>query len=752
MNFKFDLLEIKINNFYFQAEKGLTIFQVCDKFGYIIPRFCYHEFLSIAGNCRMCLVEVSGSAKLVASCAMPLYNNIKIFTESNRVKLARESVLEYLLSNHPLDCPICDQGGECDLQDITISFGWDKGRFYELNKRAVEDKDFGPLIKTVMTRCIHCTRCIRFNNEAAFNFSLGLSGRGSSVEVGTYIKKLINSEISGNIIDLCPVGALTSKPYSFVNRAWELNFSNSIDILDSLGSNIRIDSYLNKIVRILPRFNSNLNEYWITDKIRFSYDFVYNQRLQTPWFRLNKNSNRFISLSWIDSVRLFFFELINTKYLNIIGGNFIDLFTFVSLKDFFTSIGCSNFFFSYNDYFLNVDFRFSYLLNLPLKNFEVLNLIFLLNVNLRFELPLLNYRIKRIAAKNFYFKFYTLGGLADYVGFKVYALGNSLKNLLNFLESKTSINKNFISFNYLPLFLFDKYIYNNSKALFLLNSASNENVNFLFLNYLSGYLSKKLNLLRDNWVGLSFLNSSIARINSFEVGFLPGINFNFNEIFNLSYIDCKVLFFFVNFDDKLNNFFNLLKYKNNFFIVYQGHHADELALSADLIFPTCTFFEKNTYYLNLTGNFQKTVKVLNTNMGFKLDWEILKILFYYKLINLTYNFSIFINFYKLFNFFNFFLIYKKFSVDNLNKVFSNSYYMLNLNYIGYDLENINFLIDIFVVWFNLFKFISYLALNSVFDYTILNYYQSDSVSKFSKTLNLCSKYFLNLRLFFDNNI
>lgn len=213
-----ELMQVKINGFYFQLPKGFTIFQACALFGYDIPRFCYHEQLSIAGNCRMCLVEISSSPKLVASCAMPLLNNIKIFVDNARVRVAREGVLEYLLSNHPLDCPVCDQGGECDLQDITIFFGWDKGRFYEYKKRAVENKNLGPLIKTVMTRCIHCTRCVRFFNEVCSTPVIGMTGRGVLSEISTYIDSYISSELSGNVIDLCPVGALTSKPYSFVNR------------------------------------------------------------------------------------------------------------------------------------------------------------------------------------------------------------------------------------------------------------------------------------------------------------------------------------------------------------------------------------------------------------------------------------------------------------------------------------------------------------------------------------------------------
>ena len=249
-----------VDELYTSVPKTYTVLQACSAAGVEVPRFCYHEKLSIAGNCRMCLVEVSNSKKLIASCAVPVSENLRIYTNNLRVKKARESVLEFLLANHPLDCPICDQGGECDLQDITVSFGSDRGRFYELEKRAVEDKYCGPLIKTVMTRCIHCTRCIRFIAEISGYPDLGTTGRGSRMEVGTYISKALTDELSANIIDLCPVGALTSKPYSFTSRPWELNNVESIDIFDTLCSNIRLSVYGNKVKRILPRINEQLNE------------------------------------------------------------------------------------------------------------------------------------------------------------------------------------------------------------------------------------------------------------------------------------------------------------------------------------------------------------------------------------------------------------------------------------------------------------------------------------------------------------
>jgi len=260
------MINIIIDGKELRAKPGLTILQACASIGITIPRFCYHERLSIAGNCRMCLVEIAKSPKPVASCALQIDNGMIIKTNSDLVKKAREGVMELLLANHPLDCPICDQGGECDLQDQTMVYGSDRGRFKE-DKRVVEDKNLGPFIKTIMTRCIHCTRCIRFASEIAGVPLLGLTGRGGSMEVGTYVEKTLDSELSGNVIDLCPVGALTSKPFAFTARNWELRSVNSIDVTDPMGSNIRIDHRGGKVFRIIPRLNEEINEEWITDKI-----------------------------------------------------------------------------------------------------------------------------------------------------------------------------------------------------------------------------------------------------------------------------------------------------------------------------------------------------------------------------------------------------------------------------------------------------------------------------------------------------
>ena len=288
------MLKVKVNDTDVEVEEGLTVLQACKQAGVEIPIFCYHEKLSIAGNCRMCLVEIEKSPKPVASCAMTITEGMNIKTNTSMIEKARKGVMEFLLVNHPLDCPVCDQGGECDLQDQSMFYGLDKSRYKE-NKRQVPETYMGPLIKTQMTRCIHCTRCIRFATEIAGVPELGAIGRGENMQITTYLEKSMESELSANVIDLCPVGALTSKPYVFEARPWDLKKTETIDVMDAVGSNIRVDTYGWEVKRILPRINEDINEEWISDKTRYACDGIQNQRLDTPYL---KSDNEFKKISW----------------------------------------------------------------------------------------------------------------------------------------------------------------------------------------------------------------------------------------------------------------------------------------------------------------------------------------------------------------------------------------------------------------------------------------------------------------------
>ena len=379
------------------VEQGSSVLQACEVVGIEIPRFCFHERLLIAGNCRMCLVEIEKSPKPQASCAIPVMPGMKIFTDTPLVKKAREGVLEFLLLNHPLDCPICDQGGECDLQDQAMVFGSDRSRFFE-RKRGVEDKNLGPLVKTIMTRCIHCTRCVRFATEVAGVEVLGTTSRGIDTEIGTYVEKMFDSELSGNIIDLCPVGALTSKPYAFTSRPWELRLTESVDVMDSVGSNIRVDTRGTEIMRIIPRLNEEINEEWISDKTRFSYDGLKRQRLTKPMVRDEKGN--LVAVEWLEA-----FDYIkknvneasmeSNEVAGIVGG-LVDVETIFTLKKFISQYDSSTVVSEFGGgKDLQQDFLTNHTFNSSIQGIEESDLILLVGTNPRKEAAIINARIRK---------------------------------------------------------------------------------------------------------------------------------------------------------------------------------------------------------------------------------------------------------------------------------------------------------------------------------------------------------------------
>src|SRR5688572_4301779 len=334
------MAKLTINGKAIEVPNGITVLQACQTTGVEIPHFCYHERLSIAGNCRMCLVEIEKMPKPVASCAQPVMDGMVVHTDNDKVRKARQGVMEFLLINHPLDCPICDQGGECDLQDQAMAYGYDRSR-YEENKRAVDDKFMGPLVKTIMTRCIHCTRCIRFATEVAGVEEIGATGRGEHMEITTYLERSLTSELSGNVVDLCPVGALTSKPYAFTARSWELRKTESIDAMDALGANIRGDARGNEVMRILPRLNEEINEEWLSDKSRYVYDGLKRQRLDTPYVRRN---GKLEPASWNEAFAAIAEQVksLSGDQMAAIAGDLADCESMALLKDLMASMGCRN--------------------------------------------------------------------------------------------------------------------------------------------------------------------------------------------------------------------------------------------------------------------------------------------------------------------------------------------------------------------------------------------------------------------------
>ena len=373
---------------------GITIIQACELADVEIPRFCYHERLAIAGNCRMCLVEVAGGPpKPVASCAVNIVEGMQIFTNTPMVKKAREGVMEFLLANHPLDCPICDQGGECDLQDQAYQYGKGKSNYHE-PKRAIKDKNMGPLIKTQMTRCIHCTRCVRFIEDVAGTCEIGAIGRGENMEITTYLEKNITSELSGNVIDLCPVGALTSKPYAFKSRSWELKKTYSIDVNDALGSNIRIDSRGFEIMRILPTLNEDINEEWLSDKARFCYDGLKYQRIDKCYIKKN---NKLVSLDYLDALNEIAKKINDLKPQEIgaLTGQLSSVEDIFSLKKLLEKKSITNFDCRLNDEKINPSDDSSYLFNSTISGIDEADFCLLIGVNPRKDAPVLNARLRK---------------------------------------------------------------------------------------------------------------------------------------------------------------------------------------------------------------------------------------------------------------------------------------------------------------------------------------------------------------------
>ena len=387
------MVKVKINGIENDVQEGLTILQACEEAGLEIPRFCYHDRLSIAGNCRMCLVDVEGAPKPIASCAMPINEGMSIHTNTQSVKKAREGVMEFLLINHPLDCPVCDQGGECDLQDQTVAFGPENSRFNE-NKRSVDEKHMGPLIKTYMTRCIHCTRCIRFADEVAGVNQLGALNRGEDMEITTYLEKTLDSELSANIVDLCPVGALTSKPYQFEARPWELKKTESIDVMDAVGSNIRVDTYGWKVKRILPVLNEDINEEWISDKTRYACDGLLTQRIDTP---LIKNNGKFKETDWNVSL-LKVKELLKSNKpdeIVFLLGDFIDLETAYLIKKLADSLNIKSIECRQDGCKIPFNHRSQYLFNSKINGLDETDCLLIIGSNVREEAAIINARIRK---------------------------------------------------------------------------------------------------------------------------------------------------------------------------------------------------------------------------------------------------------------------------------------------------------------------------------------------------------------------
>ena len=591
--------KIIINDKEIEFEQGMTVLQACELAGSEKPRFCYHERLSIAGNCRMCLVEMEKSPKPIASCAMPAADGMKIRTNTALVDKARKGVMEFLLANHPLDCPVCDQGGECDLQDQSLFYGVDNSRYSE-NKRQVPEKHMGPLIKTQMTRCIHCTRCIRFATEVAGIPELGAIGRGEDTEITTYLEKSMESELSANVIDLCPVGALTSKPYAFEARPWELKKTETIDVMDAVGSNIRVDTYGWEVKRVLPRVNEDINEEWISDKTRYACDGLLKQRLDTPFIRENGKLN---PTSWNNALELLTSKLKIFKPNEVAGitGDLVDLEMAYSFKSFFEKcIGSRNLECRQDKTYINPNERINYIFNSKINGIENSDLILLVGTNPRLEATILNARIRKSYIQN-KIKIYSIGDPGD--------LTYPYKNI----GSNTSIIKEIVSGKH---DISNKIKKSKKPIIIIGESALNGNAGKYIFESLKKFLYEN-NFITSGWNALNILTQQASRVGSIDLGL-----YTINNDDNFS--------FFNNLNNNVFKFVYLLGAdsinfkKEDKFVVYQGSHGDKGAEIADIILPGAAYTEKNGLFVNLEGKLQTAYKASYPPGNSKEDWVIFK--------------------------------------------------------------------------------------------------------------------------------
>ena len=589
--------KLKINNIDIEIEEGLTVLQACEKAGVEIPRFCYHERLSIAGNCRMCLVEMEKSPKLIASCAKPAIDGMNIKTNTPLVEKARKGVMEFLLANHPLDCPVCDQGGECDLQDQSMFYGVDKSRFKE-NKRQVPEKNLGPLIKTIMTRCIHCTRCIRFATEVAGVEELGAIGRGEDMQITTYLEKSMESEMSGNVVDLCPVGALTSKPYVFEARPWDLKKTETIDVMDAVGSNIRVDTYEWEVKRVLPRINEDINEEWISDKTRHACDGLLNQRLDTPY---TKKDGTLIKSSWKEAFELIKNKILQTSSDKISGfvGDMINMEASYIFKELLSKVFKTEWYESRSDhYYLNTYNRENYLFNSKIKGIEESDLIILIGTNPRFEATILNARIRKAYVKN-KAEIFSLNNVGD-LTYPYKLINGDTETIKNISEDNHELSEKIKKANK-PLIIF-------GQSYLLLKSS------VYTLELLKSFLLKN-NKISNEWNALNLISNDASTVGSIDLGIYNNKN-NENEVLkNLQNNSYEVVYLLG--ADNLN--FN----KKNEFIIYQGSHGDKGAELADIILPSAAFTEQDGFYTNLEGVMQKAYKASYPPGEAKEDWQVI---------------------------------------------------------------------------------------------------------------------------------
>ncbi len=597
--------KLRIDGVDIDIENGMSLLQACEIAGAEVPRFCFHERLSIAGNCRMCLVEVKGTPKPQASCAMSV-NDLRpgpngeppeIFTRTPQVKKAREGVMEFLLINHPLDCPICDQGGECDLQDQAMAYGKSSNRFVE-NKRAIEEKYLGPLVKTEMTRCIQCTRCVRFTTEVGGVQEMGLAGRGESVEITTYLNQAITSELQGNIIDLCPVGALTSAPYEFKARPWELRKTDTIDAMDAVGSNIRVDARGAEVMRILPRTHEDVNEEWISDKTRFVWDGLKSQRLDKPYIR---EFGKLRAATWAEAFARIAqrVKVSSPDRMAVILGDLVGAEEAFSWKSLAQSMNIKNIDCRQDGTPLGEQGgRAGYIFNSSISGIDEADAIMLIGTNPRLEAPVLNARIRKRILKG--------GCIVGVIGeqsdltYKYTYLGAGAESLAKLAEHAPA---------------------KAQKPMFIIGQGALARPDGAAILALAAKAAAAIGVVKENWNGFNILHTAAGRVGALDVCALPSDGGK-NTAAILAAAKNKGLdVLFLAGADEINT-----EGWGETFVVYTGTHGDAGAHRADVILPAAAYTEKSVTFVNTEGRAQMTARAAFPPGDAKEDWAILRAL------------------------------------------------------------------------------------------------------------------------------
>ncbi|MCZ8149878.1 MAG: NADH-quinone oxidoreductase subunit NuoG [Roseomonas sp.] len=583
-----DGIEVEVPN-------GATVLQACEAAGKEIPRFCYHERLSVAGNCRMCLVEVEKAPKPVASCAYPVADGMVVKTDSAMVRNARRGVMEFLLINHPLDCPICDQGGECDLQDQAVGYGMDHSRYREA-KRAVKDKYMGPLVKTIMTRCIQCTRCIRFASEVAGVPELGATNRGENMEVGTSGEKALTTELSGNLIDICPVGALTSRPYAFVSRPWELRKTDSIDVQDATGTNIRIDTRGPEVLRILPRIHDDVNEEWMADRGRFSFDGLKKKRLDRPWLRVD---GKLKPASWAEAFRAIAtrFRATTPDRIGAVAGELVDAESVYALKALMGALGSANLDCRTDGAALDASRRDFYLFNTTIAGIDQADALLVIGSNPRLEAPVINARIRKRHVQG-RFPIGRIGPAGVDLTYPHQHLGDgpaAIRALLDGSHPFAAMLKAAKN----PMVILGRDALAREDGAAVLAAA--------------WQVAASANALRPDWHGFNVLHRFGGQVGALDLGFVAGKSLG--AMLNGG-VDALWLLGADGFDPGL--------IAPGTFVIYQGHHGDRAAARADVILPGAAYTEKDATYVNTEGRAQRAWLAVHAPGEAREDWRIIR--------------------------------------------------------------------------------------------------------------------------------